>query len=487
MFLGIDIGTSAVKALLVDGGERVASEAEIPLALSSPAPLWREQAPGDWWDAVDAAMRALGDQAPKALSAVRAVGLSGQMHGAVVLDDADRPLRPAILWNDGRAVAECAELEQAVPGLAEAAGVVAMPGFTAPKLLWLRNHEPRLFARIRTVLLPKDYIRLRLTGERATDMSDAAGTLWLDQASRRWNDAAVAASGLSTDQLPRLAEGTEVTGTIRPELARRWGLPDGVAVAGGGGDAACGGAGVGAIAEGDGFLSLGTSGQFFTATETYRPKPETLLHSFAHCVPGRWYQMAAMLNGASCLAWAAGLLGEPDIGTLLDRTEASYEGPSPVLFLPYLSGERTPHNDPHARGVLFGMDGETGPEDIVQAVLEGVAFGFGDAQACLAAAGTKCENPGVIGGGARSAFWTQILADVLAIPLIRYSGAEKGPALVAARLARIAATGETPETVCTKPVCEALIEPDPSRAEHYAEQAEKFRGLYTALRDEFRW
>lgn len=486
MFLGIDIGTSAVKALLVDDGERVVAEAEIALALSSPAPQWREQAPADWWDAVDAAMRALGGQAAAALSAVRGIGLSGQMHGAVVLDEADRPLRPAILWNDGRATDECAALERDLPGLAQAAGVVAMPGLTAPKLLWLRDHEPRLFARIRLVLLPKDYIRLRLTGERATDMSDAAGTLWLDQANRRWNAAAVAASGLSPDQLPRLVEGTEVAGRLRPDLAGRWGLPAGIAVAGGGGDAACGGAGVGAIEEGDGFLSLGTSGQFFVAGDSYRPKPETLLHSFAHCLPGRWYQMAAMLNGASCLAWAAGLLGEADIGALLDRAEAAHDGPSPVLFLPYLSGERTPHNDPHARGVFFGMDSETGPADMVRAVLEGVAFSFADARACLAAAGTNCENPGVIGGGARSAFWIQILADTLGIPLTRYRGAEKGPALGAARLARIAATGEAPEAVCTKPEIETVVEPNRSQTDRYAEQAEKFRALYTALRGEFR-
>jgi xylulokinase len=485
MFMGIDVGTSAVKALLMDETSAIVAEADIALSLSNPHPYWSEQNPDDWWDAARQAIDLIMTKNATALSKVRAIGLSGQMHGAVVLGADDTPLRPAILWNDGRAKAECDAIEATLPGLALRAGVVAMPGMTAPKIMWLRKHEPDLFDAIRTVMLPKDYIRLHLCGEKATEMSDAAGTLWLDEEKRAWNPEAIAATGLAPDQLPPLFEGSDATGILRADLATRWGMGKNIVIAGGGGDAATGGIGAGAVTHGDGFISLGTSSQLFVASDRYRPKPELLLHSFAHAVPDRWFQMAVLLNGASCLAWVANLLGETSIAGLLARTEARHKTPSDLIFLPYLSGERTPHNNPYARGVFFGLSTSTTRETMVQAVLEGVAFALSDAQAGLHAAGTHCELPGVIGGGARSLYWTQMIADIMGTPLARYQGGAKGPAFGAARLARLAVKDGTIEDVCTPPVIENVLKPDQNRHEQYLPRMAKFRRLYDALAAEF--
>jgi len=485
MFLGIDVGTSAVKALLIDENSATIAEADIPLSVFTPYPFWSEQNPTDWWHATLAALDALQAQNPAAIAATRAIGLSGQMHGATLLGADDKPLRPAILWNDGRAMQECRELDAALPDLGIQAGVATMPGMTAPKLIWLKKHEPDLFAKIKTILLPKDYIRFCLSGDKVTEMSDAAGTLWLDEESRSWNHAAIDACGLTMDQLPKLVEGSDVTGTLFTELANRWGMSRNVVIAGGGGDAATGGIGVGAVSHGDGFISLGTSSQIFVASDKYRPKPKELLHSFTHAIPEHWFQMAVLLNGASCLQWAANLLAEPDIGALLRRVEAQHAAPSDILFLPYLNGERTPHNNPYARGVFFGLGSDSNREMMVQSTLEGVAFALSDAQSRLHAAGAHCEVPGVIGGGARSKYWIQLISDIMGTPLARYEGAAKGPAFGAARLGRLALTKELPEDVCLKPAIEEIIEPDQSRHASYQPRFAKFKRLYAALSDEF--
>ncbi|WP_414473321.1 xylulokinase [Microvirga sp. M2] len=484
-YLGIDVGTSAVKALLVDEEQRTMADATIPLETSRPKDLWSEQDPETWWIAVQAALERLRVRAPAAFSGIEGIGLSGQMHGAVLLDARGQPLRPAILWNDGRSFQEAEELRRLHPELSQTTGVIPMPGFTAPKLLWLARHEPETFRAMRTVLSPKDYIRLKLTGACITEMSDAAGTWWLDEAARDWSDEALAATGLDRTRMPDLIEGSAPSGMVRPEIARTWGLRSDVMVSGGAGDAAAGAVGLGAIDDGSAFISLGTSGQLFVTTHRFSPAPETLVHSFCHALPGRWFQMAAMLNGASCLAWAAGLL-KAEVSGLLRQTEAAYRGPSPLIFLPYLAGERTPHNNPYARGVFFGLSPETEPADLVQAVLEGVAFSFADAKACLAQAGTQLSYAGLIGGGSRSAFWARIFADVLNIPLSRYEGSETGPAFGAARLARLAATGEAPETVCSAPAVIETIEPEPRLVDQYGPRVDAFRRLYRALEPEFR-
>jgi len=483
-YLGIDVGTSAVKAILVDGRQAAVAEADVPLHVSRPQDLWSEQDPEAWWQAVQAALDQLRATASAALGDVRGIGLSGQMHGAVLLDDSNRPLRPAILWNDGRSFREAQELGARHPELSRALGVIPMPGFTAPKLAWLARHEPDTFRAVRKVILPKDYIRLKLTGDVVTEMSDAAGTWWLDEAKRDWSDEALAATGLTRSHMASLVEGSQASGTLRPEIARHWGLQSDVVVAGGGGDAATGAVGLGAIEDGSAFISLGTSGQLFVTTRDFSPAPEALVHSFCHAVPGRWFQMAAMLNGASCLAWAADLL-KRDIGELLHETEVAYRKPSPVLFLPYLAGERTPHNDPYARGVFFGLSPETRQTDLVQAVLEGVAFSFADAKQCLEQAGTPLTYAGMIGGGSRSVFWARIFASVLNVPMVRYQGSDKGPAFGAARLARLATTGEAAETVCTAPNVLETIEPEPHLVDLYRPRIEAFRSLYRALKPEF--
>ncbi|MBH0238098.1 xylulokinase [Methylobrevis albus] len=488
-FLGIDIGTSAVKAVLVDTGQRLLASESRPMPTARPRPGWSEQDPELWWRTVVAVLADLRDKAGAPYRSVAAIGLSGQMHGAVLLGADDRPLRPAILWNDARATAECRDLEAAVPGFGRIAGVGAMPGLTAPKLLWLQRHEPDVFARIACVMLPKDYVRLQLTGEKLTDMSDAAGALFLDEAARTWSAPILAACGLGEHQMPALTESPAAAGRLTRAAAEVLGLdadrPGGIVVAGGAGDAAAGALGVGAVTGGDAFISLGTSAQLFVTTDSYRPAPETVVHAFAHAMPATWYQMGAMLNGASCVGFIARLLGADDVDALVARSADAYAGPQRLLFLPYLVGERTPHDDPDARGVLFGLDPATTQEAAVQAVLEGVAYSLAEARDCLAAAGTDLGHAAIIGGGARSPFWTRIIASVLGVPIVRYRGGETGPAFGAARLARMAATGEGAE-VCTKPEVEAVVEPDPAFRDAYAEGLARYKRLYRALRPEFR-
>ena len=481
MFLGFDFGTSAVKALLVDGTQTVVGSVSIPLDVQRPAPGYSEQDPEAWWSALGNAVDALRREHGAALSAVQGIGLSGQMHGAVLLDASGTVLRPAILWNDVRATAECAALEQACPDLRAITGNIAMPGFTAPKLLWVRRHEPEVFVRVRTVLLPKAWIRYRLTGAFIEDMSDASGTLWLDVGARDWSDAALAATGLSRAAMPRLVEGSAQAGVLRQDLAARWGLAQPPVLAGGAGDNAAGAVGLSAIRPGDAFVSLGTSGVLFATTDRFRPYPQAAVHAFCHALPGLWHQMGVTLSAAASLAWWAGVTG---------RTEAALLGelgmppePSPALFLPYLSGERTPHNDGRVRGAFAGLSHETGRAQLTQAVLEGVAFSLRDCLHALAASGTVVGSADVIGGGSRSRTWIVLIASVLGIPLHRLADGEHGGAFGAARLGRMAATGESPEAVCLPPARAETIMPDPELAAAYASRIESYRSLYRGVRN----
>jgi xylulokinase len=485
IFLGIDLGTSSVKAVLVDGDERVLASAAVPLATAHPAPLAAEQEPADWWRAVESLLGRLADAAPREMARLAAIGLSGQMHAAVLVDRDGEALRAAPMWNDGRAYREAEWLKESAADLAEALGVPPSPSFTAPKLLWLRAHEPALLARAATLLLPKDFIRLRLTGERATDVSDAAGTWLLDEAARTWSAAAVDRIGLDPALLPPLYEGSAVTGTVRPALARRFGLPEGVVVAGGAGDTPAGGIGIGAVEEGRAFMTLGTSASLFVANAAFRPAPRRFVHAFCHGVPDRWYQMAALLNGASVAGAVAGLTGAASVEAAVAEAEAAYRGPGDLLMLPYLAGERTPHDDPHAKGAILGLTPSSTRADVVLAALEGVAFSFADAVDALAGTGTRVEEAGLIGGGARSRFWGRLLASVLGLRLKRYADGASGPALGAARLARLACGADAASVLREPPVAD-VIEPDPGLTEGYAPRIEAFRALYRALRPEFR-
>ncbi len=481
MYLGLDIGTSAVKAVLVDRAQRIVASASVPLATSWPRELWSEQNPDDWWQAVQRVAAELRARAGADWRHVKAIGLSDQMHSAVLLDRHNRPIRPAILWNDGRAHAEAAELQRRIPMIGDIAGVRPMAGFTAPKLLWLRQHEPDAFAAIAKILLPKDYVRLHMTGSFATDMCDAAGSLLFDTGKRQWSKEIVAACGLAPEALPPALEGNAVSGHLRDDIARDWGLDNKIVVAAGAGDAAAGAIGIGAVNEGDGFISLGTSAQYFVSRESYGPAPASLIHTFCHGLPGRWFQMAALLNGAGCLSWVAGVLGEKDVGKLLSEAEAAFTGPSPLIFLPYLTGERTPHDNPHAKGVFFGLTPSTRREDMVLAVLEGVALALADCQTYLAAAGPLPRELGVIGGGSKSALWMKILAAVLDRPLVLHEAGEAGSAFGAARLARLAHGSESIADICRRPAIAARFAPGPALARAYAPRLEKFRAIYRAL------
>ncbi len=481
MFLGIDIGTSCVKAVLVDDHDVVVDQASAALTVSRPHPLWSEQNPEDWWTATNEAVAGLNR---KLRSGVTAIGLAGQMHGATLLGRDQRALRPAILWNDGRSFAECASLETAVPALGQITGNRAMPGFTAPKLEWVRNHEPDIFAETTKILLPKDYVRLRMTGETASDMSDSAGTLWLDVAARDWSDTMLAATGLDRSHMPALFEGDAVTGHLRAELAEAWGMAR-VPVAAGGGDNAAGAVGVGVVRPGDAFLSLGTSGVLFLANDGYRPNPAGGVHSFCHALPGRWHQMSVILSAASCVDWAARLCGADNAAALFALVEARATPTTTEMFLPYLSGERTPHNDPAAKGVMFGMTHETDTGAFGQAVLEGVAFAFRDGLDALLDSGATLDTITVIGGGARSAYWGRILASSLGRPLIYRDGGEVGPAFGAARLARLCVRNEPVEDVCVPPPIVNIIEPDDRLADRFSARRPAFRQLYAALKSSF--
>lgn len=481
MYLGIDIGTSAVKAVLIDGEGRLRGERSAPLSVSRPAPLMSEQDPDDWWKATETAVLSLPETDRRA---VRAIGLAGQMHGATLLDESDRPLRPAILWNDGRSGAECRLLEEAEPDTRRITGNAAMAGFTAPKLLWVREQEPDLFRRTRTVLLPKDYVRLQMTGEKATDVSDASGTLWLDVEARAWSPAMLAASGLGVDAMPRLHEGSEPTGTLRHAVAARWGMGE-VPVAAGGGDNAAAAVGLGVVDPGDCFLSLGTSGVCFVATDRLRAAPDNGLHAFCHALPGRWHQMSVMLSAAACLDWAAALLGLGDVPALLAAAEQARSDRSRPIFLPYLSGERTPHADPHAQGVFFGMTATTGAPELALSVLEGVAMGLRDGLDTIVAAGSSPETITMAGGGSRSSFWGAIIAAALDRPLVFREAGAVGPAFGAARLARLCVEGHA-DAAIQPPAVTGVEEPDPGRAAHFAERQQRFRALYSAVQPHFR-
>jgi xylulokinase len=484
-FLGLDIGTSSVKALLVDSAQRPLAVGNAALEVSRPRPLWSEQDPEDWWQATLAAVAEVRAAAPEAWRALAGIGLSGQMHGATLLDGAGRVLRPAILWNDGRSGAECAELHRLVPDLTARAGNIAMPGFTAPKLLWVRRHEPEVFAATRSVLLPKDYVRWRLTGARVSDMSDAAGTLWLNVAGRAWDETLLAATGLTRAHMPDLVEGSAASATLAAAQATAWGVAR-VAVAGGGGDNAASAVGIGAVRPGEGFLSLGTSGVVFAVTDRFVAAPERTLHAFCHAVPGRWHGMSVILSAAASLAWIADLVGAADMGALLSRIAAwaavAGRRQTAPVFLPYLSGERTPHNDPEASGMFAGLRAEHGAEALAYAVLEGVAFALADGYDVLRAAGAPLDRCMLVGGGARSALWGQMLADVLGVPLALPEGAETGAALGAARLAILAAGAGTEAEVCAPPPVRETFAPDPAMAPVYAPRLARFRALYPAER-----
>jgi xylulokinase len=477
MYLGLDLGTSGLKAVVIDDAGDIVATRSADIDTQTPRPQWVEQQPEDWWSATVAVMKALAEDLD--LARIRGIGLSGHMHGAVLLDGEGKLLRPCIMWNDGRSAAECEVLESSLADFRERSGNVAMPGFTAPKLLWVKHHEPEVFARTQTVLLPKDYLRYRLTGDFVSEMSDAAGTLWLNPAKRDWDDELLRITGLTRAHMPALVEGSRISGHLSDTAAQGLGMNT-IPVVGGAGDNAAGAIGVGVTRPGQGFISLGTSGVYFTVSEEHKAAPEQTVHAFCHCLPERWHQMSVMLSAASCLDWWS-KLQSTDVPALLDELEKSGQQTTDVTFLPYLNGERTPHNDALASATFFGMSARTRRPDMTLAILEGVAFSFADGEAALTEAGAPLEDISLIGGGARSERWRQIIADVLQRPLHFRQGGEVGPGLGAARLAHLGLVGDDAshiDAICPPPKIIQTHQPNSERATYYQTRLGLYRSLY---------
>ncbi|WP_460069383.1 xylulokinase [Pseudomonas sp. H2_E05] len=476
--LGIDLGTSELKAILMGLDGTVLAHTGVRLSVSRRHSGWSEQAPEDWWQACLQALEQL--RGHEAFARVACIGLSGQMHGAVLLGADDRVLYPAILWDDSRAVAEA---EQLGPELAEVTGSLPMAGLTAPKLLWLQRHEPEVFNALDCVLSPKDYLRLRLCGERISEMSDAAGTLWLDVARRDWFTPMVRATGLEPAQLPRLVEGGAASAEV---TLNGLGLPAKVVIAGGGGDNPVAAVGIGAINAGDGFITLGTSAAIVAITDHAAGNPASAVHSFCHALPDRWYTMGAMLAGASCLRWVTRLTGTADEQALLEQVQAQLPIGQPVplgtpLFLPYLVGERTPHNDPLLRGGFMNLGHDCTPAMLGYAVMEGVGFGLLDALRAVQSAGADVTACALVGGGARSGYWAQLLANILQRDIFTLHGSELSACIGAAKLGFMA-IGQGAELLAAGMPVKARYKPDLTQQPVLAARYRKFQGLLSAAK-----
>ncbi len=476
MYLGLDLGTSGLKGLLIDDQQKVVASVMSPLSVDRPQSGCSEQNPANWILAAESVLDALKSSHPTQLSAVSGIGLSGQMHGATVLDQSGKVLRPCILWNDTRSHVEAAKLD-ADPSFHQISGNIVFPGFTAPKLVWMKQNEPKLFAEIHKVLLPKDYLRFWLTGNYVSDMSDAAGTAWLDTGSRSWSQQLLTASGMSIEQMPDLVEGTEVSGRLRHKLAVLWGMEKSVVVAGGAGDNAASAIGTGTVDEGSAFVSLGTSGVLFAANSEYLPNPQSAVHAFCHAMPNTWHQMGVILSAASALDWFAKLVGSK-ANLLVDSVGDQLLSPTDVTFLPYLSGERTPHNDASIRGALIGVAHESDREALTRAVLEGVAFALRDNLDALRSTGTEIQNLTVVGGGAKAIYWLKLIATILDLPVSVPAEGDYGAAFGAARLGLIATTNGDPNQVCYKPVIAQIIEPEISLQSAFESAYVRYRGFY---------
>ncbi len=482
LLLGVDVGTSGVKALLVDRGGTVVASGHAELDLHTPRPLWSEQDPEDWWQAACRSVREALDQVD---GLVVGVGLTGQMHGSVFLGAGGNVIRPAILWNDQRTEAECREIEQRVPRLVEITCNPALTGFTAPKILWLRNHEPDNYRRVKTVLLPKDYIRYRLTGQYFSEVSDASGTSLLDVPARRWSEEILGQLEIPADWMPPLGEGPEPTTKVTND---DWGVPIGTPVVGGGGDQAAGAVGVGSIQEGVVSTAIGTSGVVFSALDSPSVDPQLSAHTFCHAVPGKWHVMGVMLSAAGSLRWFRDTFcpGESydSIAQMGATVPAGAEG---LFFLPYLSGERSPHKNPNARAVFFGATLAHTKAHFARAVFEGVAYGLRDSYELLKGMGIAITEARATGGGARSDFWLQVLSDVTNAPHVRVN-VDEGPSYGAALLAGVG-IGWWPSVEEACRACIVLgnrIEPDAGNVASYEKGYQQFQALYTDLLPQFR-
>jgi len=478
MYLGLDLGTSGVKALLMDSAQQIVGSESASISVSRPYPGWSEQNPQDWIEACETAIKKLRIHYPREFSATKAISFSGQMHGATLIDKAGKVLRPSILWNDTRSYAEAAALD-ANPVFRQRSGNIVFPGFTAPKLCWVANQEPDVFAQVAKVLLPKDYLRYWLTGDFISEMSDASGTSWLDVEKRQWSEELLNESGMRVEQMPDLVEGTTAASELRRDLTQRWGFTKPPIVGGGAGDNAASAIGMGVVREGQAFLSLGTSGVLFAATNGYKPKAESAVHAFCHALPNTWHQMGVTLSATDALNWYAGIAGK-QASILTQALPQRPSGPSRVRFLPYLSGERTPHNDARARGAFIGLEHQSDQPALTQAVLEGVSFAIRDNLEALKSTGTELGSLLAVGGGTRSEFWLQTLSNVLNLPIYRPKDGDFGAAFGAARLAQLSITSEDPSKLLTTPEIDKVFEPQ--HISEYESAYDHYRRAYPALK-----
>ncbi len=479
VLLGLDVGTGGARAVAVDESGNVVAEASSEYPLMSPRPGWTEQDPGDWWKG---AKEALGKVAAGVEEEVAGLGLTGQMHGSVFLDASGEVIRPALLWNDQRTYRQCEKITESVgeERLIQLAGNPALTGFQAPKILWLRDEEPENYSRVAHVLLPKDYVRLRLTGEHATDASDAAGTLLLDVKERNWSGEILDALEIPSEWMPGVYEGPEGTGALDGRLAGEMGLPGGVPVAAGGGDNAAAAVGVGVVEGGLLSSSVGTSGVLFAASEGFTPDPSGRIHAFCHAVPGEYHLMGVTLSAGGSLSWWRDATGV-DYDELVEAASRVPPGAEGLIFLPYLSGERTPHLDPKARGVFVGLTTRHGLPHMTRAIMEGVVFSLRDSLEIMRELEVTVDQVRATGGGARSLLWRQLQADVYGVPVHRTT-ADEGPAHGAALLSGVAAGvyRDVEEACSTVRLREEVTEPDPERTRIYEEHYEVYRSLYPA-------
>lgn len=457
MYIGIDLGTSGVKSILIDESQNIIGSSLASLSVSKPCSGWFEQNPADWINATKRTLAELKSLHRSQFSSVKGIGLSGQMHGATLLDKSDDIISPCILWNDTRCHKEASELNQ-IPDFQDLTGNIVFPGFTAPKLVWLRANKPRDFDNVSMVLLPKDYLRLWLTGEYCSEMSDASGTSWLDVGKRRWSSKLLNYCEMSKDQVPPLVEGSNPSGTLRTQLAQEIGLSSQTIVAGGAGDNAASAIATGTVKSGSAFVSLGTSGVIFAANDTYRPNPKSAVHAFCHAIPNHWHQMGVVLSATAALNWFSSITSMPP-QELTKELGDDIKAPSGAMFLPYLAGERTPHNDAKVRGSFHGLGGEMDRSYLTQAVLEGVAFALKDNLQALQQAGTKFEAFTAQGGGSNSDYWLQVIATVLDLPIHVPVDGDFGAAFGAARLGMLAVTSQDPQILCTPAKISRIVRP----------------------------
>ena len=484
LYVGIDLGTSAVKLLLMDGEGKIQKIVSREYPLYFPHPGWSEQKPEDWYEQVMDGMKELIAEADK--SQIAGISFGGQMHGLVILDKEDEVIRPAILWNDGRTYEECDYLNNVIgkEKLSEYTANISFTGFTAPKILWVKNKEPENFKRIAKIMLPKDYIAYKLTGVNCTDVSDASGMLLMDVKNRRWSKEMCEICGISEEMLPKLYESYECVGTVKPEIARELGIPETVKVAAGAGDNAAAAVGTGTVGDGMCNISLGTSGTIFISSEKFGVDKNNALHAFAHA-DGHYHLMGCMLSAASCNKWWMDeIIGTSDYGA--EQKKIGTLGENHVYFLPYLMGERSPHNNPNARGTFIGMTMDTTRADMTQAVLEGVAFALRDSFEVAKSLGIKIERTKICGGGAKSPLWKKMIANILNLK-VDVIESEEGPALGGAMLAAVAC-GEykNVEEAAAKIVrIVDTVEPEEELVKKYDERYQQFRQIYPACKPLF--